>query len=101
MPLSFTIEDEIKGVKGIEGTLTAKYKEPYTGVTFDKIKLKGNTLNYEASKMIEGVKIKAKGDPSDLNSTAASAEFKAPKYTLFAAADKKKVSASVTTAPIT
>jgi len=100
MPVSFTIEDEIKGAKGVEGTLTAKYKEPYSGVTFDKIKLKGNSVSYEASKVIEGVKFKVKGDPADVNATSGSAELKSPFYALTAAGDKKKVSASMTAAPI-
>jgi len=100
MPVSFTIEDEIKGGKGVEGTLTCKYKEPYSGVTFDKIKLKGSKVNYEASKSIEGVKLKAKGDPTDLNSTSGSAEFKTKSYALTAAADKKCASASATFSPI-
>lgn len=98
MPVSFTIEDEVKGKGGVEGTLTAKYKEPYTGITFDKIKLKGSSLTYEASKSVEGVKFKAKGDPFDVSSTAASAELKTRTYTVTAAADKKKLGGSLSLA---
>eukprot|EP00635_Sarcinochrysidales_sp_CCMP3193_P003269 CAMPEP_0118897114 /NCGR_PEP_ID=MMETSP1166-20130328/4651_1 /TAXON_ID=1104430 /ORGANISM="Chrysoreinhardia sp, Strain CCMP3193" /LENGTH=265 /DNA_ID=CAMNT_0006836181 /DNA_START=72 /DNA_END=872 /DNA_ORIENTATION=+ len=94
LPLSLTIEDEV-GPKGVEGTLTAKWKEPTTGITFDKIKLKGTKVNYEASKSIEKLKLKAKGDPTDLNSTSGSAELKGPSYALTAGADKSKVTCSL------
>jgi len=99
VPVSFTIEDEV-GPKGVDGKLTAKIKEPYTGVTFDKITLKGTKYSFEASKSIEGVKFKAKGDPFDYKSTSGSAEFKGPFYALTAAADKSKVSGSIAAAPL-
>jgi len=92
--VSLTIEDEV-GAKGVEGTLTAKWKEPYTGITFDKIKLKGTKVAYEASKSVDALKIKCKGDPTDLNSTSGSADLKGAKYALTAGADKSKLTASV------
>ena len=39
-PVVLTIEDEVKGAKGVEGKLTAKFA--YQGVSFDKIALKGD-----------------------------------------------------------
>ena len=86
------------GPKGVEGTLTAKWVEPYSGVTFDKIKLKGNKVNYEASKSIDALKLKCKGDPTVLESTSASAEYKMKNYSLTAGADAKKLTASVAAA---
>mmetsp|Transcript_6436 Transcript_6436/g.9049 ORF Transcript_6436/g.9049 Transcript_6436/m.9049 type:complete len:264 (+) Transcript_6436:49-840(+) len=93
-PVGFTVEDEITS-KGVDGTLTLKYKEPLTGITFDKLKLKGKSYSYEASKVIEGIKVKAKGDPTDYKTTSVSAEFKGPLYTLTAGADKSKISGSI------
>lgn len=95
LPVALTIEDEIKEGKRVEGTLTLKYKEPNTGISFDKIKLKGNSLNYEASKVVEGVKIKVKGDGT-VDGTSASTEKKGPRYAVTAGGDKKKVTGSVT-----
>lgn len=95
LPVGLTIEDEIKEGKRVEGTLTLKYKEPRTGISFDKVKLKGNSLSYEASKVVEGVKIKVKGDGT-ANATSASAEKKGPRYAVTAGGDKKKITGSVT-----
>jgi len=91
-PVQLTIEDECKGAKGVEGTLTAKFA--YQGVSFDKVKLKGDKYAVEASKSVSGVKFKYKGDPLDIKSAALSAEYKNPTLALTAAADKKKFAAS-------
>ena len=66
---SFTIEDEVKG-SAVEGKLTLKYLEPTTGISFDKLTVKGSTYGVEASKTVSGVKFKGKLNPHDLSSTA-------------------------------
>lgn len=95
---AFTIEDEVKG-GAVEGKLTVKYVEPTTGITFDKLTLKGSTYGVEASKTISGVKVKAKVNPFDAGSVSASCEKKG-NVTITAAGDKKKVAASVTGSPM-
>ena len=72
---SFTIEDEVKG-SAVEGKLTLKYGCPKTGITFDKLTVKGSTYGVEASKTVSGVKFKGKLNPHDLSSTAVTAEMK-------------------------
>jgi len=95
---SFTIEDEVKS-GGVDGKLTLKYVEPTTGISFDKLTLKGSTYGVEASKTVSGVKVKAKLNPFDGSSLSGSAELKDPGYAVTAAGDKKKVSGSATASP--
>eukprot|EP00628_Pelagophyceae_sp_CCMP2097_P039630 CAMPEP_0184249942 /NCGR_PEP_ID=MMETSP0977-20130417/4226_1 /TAXON_ID=483370 /ORGANISM="non described non described, Strain CCMP2097" /LENGTH=319 /DNA_ID=CAMNT_0026555353 /DNA_START=38 /DNA_END=998 /DNA_ORIENTATION=- len=96
-PVVFTIEDEVKGAKGVEGKITAKFA--FKGVSFDKVTLKGDKYAVEMSKDFSGVKVKVKGDPLDVQSLAVSAEHKCSAIALTAAADKKKFAASAV-API-
>lgn len=91
-PLVLTIEDEVKGSKGVEGKLTAKFA--FQGISFDKVTLKGDKYGVEASKDLSGVKLKVKGDPFDVGGVAVNAEYKTPAAALTAEADKKTISAS-------
>jgi len=95
---AFTIEDEVKG-SAVEGKLTLKYLEPATGISFDKLTVKGSTYGVEASKTVSGVKFKGKVNPHDLSSFSGSAELKSKDSAVTAAVDKKKLSGSATAAP--
>ena len=97
IPLSFTIENEVKD--SVDGKLTAKYVEPTTGVSFDKLTLKGKTYGVEASKTVSGIKFKGKVNPADASSAALTAELKSDKNTVIASVDKKKLAGSGTLAP--
>ena len=97
IPLSFTIENEVKD--SVDGKLTAKYVEPTTGVSFDKLTLKGKTYGVEASKTVSGIKFKGKVNPADASSAALTAELKSDKNTVIASVDKKKLAGSGTVAP--
>ena len=95
---SFTIEDEVKG-SAVEGKLTLKYLEPTTGISFDKVTVKGSTYGVEASKTVSGVKFKGKVNPHDLGSLSGSAELKSKDSAVTASVDKKKLSGSATASP--
>ena len=98
LPLSWTIEDEVKD-SVVEGKLTAKYVDSFSGVSFDKLTLKGKTYGVEASKTVSGVKFKGKLNPADVSATSVTAEVKKPEMSLVASVDKKKVAGSATATP--
>ena len=97
-PISYTIEDEVKP-DGVAGKLTLKYVEPSTGISFDKVTLKGSAYGVEASKTVSGVKCKAKLDPFDVGTLSGSAELKESNFTATCGADSKKIVGSATASP--
>ena len=94
-PISYTIEDEVKP-DGVAGKLTLKYVEPSTGISFDKVTLKGSAYGVEASKTVSGVKCKAKLDPFDVGTLSGTAELKESNFTATCGADSKKIVGSAT-----
>ncbi|KAH8072851.1 dynein light chain binding protein [Aureococcus anophagefferens] len=96
IPLSFTIENEVKD--SVDGKLTAKYVEPTTGVSFDKLTLKGKTYGVEASRPCRASSSRARSTRADA-SPALTAELKSDKNTVIASVDKKKLAGSGTVAP--
>jgi len=97
-PVSCTVEDEVTP-SGVVGKLTLKYLEPSSGISFDKVTLKGSSYGVEASKTLGGVKCKAKGDPFDLGTLSGSAERKESNFTVTCGVTAKKVVGSATAAP--
>lgn len=91
-PVKFTLEHEVKPSSDVKGSIAAKFA--CMGISFDKVKLKGSSYAVEASKKVNGVDFKGKGNPEDFSSLSLAAESKTAAYAITASADKKKIAGS-------
>eukprot|EP00629_Pelagomonadales_sp_RCC1024_P003734 CAMPEP_0119266476 /NCGR_PEP_ID=MMETSP1329-20130426/4956_1 /TAXON_ID=114041 /ORGANISM="Genus nov. species nov., Strain RCC1024" /LENGTH=267 /DNA_ID=CAMNT_0007266357 /DNA_START=50 /DNA_END=853 /DNA_ORIENTATION=- len=96
--LSATLDNELKE-KGLDPKISFKYVEPSTGISFDKLMLKGTAWTIDASKLICGVKCKASCNPADPASGSLAADYKTKESTVTVKADKKVIKATASAAP--
>ena len=102
--ITFTSEDEVKTsdalvLKSIAGKLSGKWKHKASGVSVDKLELKGTDVKLEVSYPVAGFKTKVKTavESGSIGATSAECEKGLGVGTFFGALSSKKVDLSLNT----
>jgi len=102
--ITFTSEDEVKTsdalvLKSIAGKLSGKWKHKASGVSVDKLELKGTDVKLEVSYPVAGFKTKVKTavESGSIGATSAECEKGFGVGTFFGALSSKKVDLSLNT----